>query len=369
MRFSGRIDPTPGRGRALLTGTVLVAAAVLGAAPAEAQEPACATPEARRFDFWIGEWDVANRHRNPRQPADTTWYETGDAVDRVYPILDGCAIVEHWEGYLSYDHVLGFSVRAWDPEKRAWVILLNWPGKNGPGFSTLTGTFEDGVGAFYREVRRPDGSSVRVRFRFADVTPESLRWDGYRSTDGGETWTGFWIMDFTRRDATTDRGLLVGPTRTVADRCDRERARAFDVLLGDWAGTETVHTAGGDSVAREIELSAWSILEGCAVMDLVTTTGDESERKRFRVRSFVPSQERWIQYSLDRAHPVFVRWEGPTAEGNDLTLVTDRGDGTLERTRWLDVEDDAFRRETAISRDGGASWTTRSTAALQRRGP
>lgn len=135
-----------------LNKTVVGTLLAVSVAPLFAGErPHCDRPEARQFDFWSGEWDVANRHRNPRAPEDRTWHDTGRGTDRVYPVLDGCAIVEHWEGHLVFDHVLGFSVRAWDPEKEAWVILLNWPTREGPGFALLEGRFEARVGPFYRE--------------------------------------------------------------------------------------------------------------------------------------------------------------------------------------------------------------------------
>lgn len=342
----------------------------------------CPAPEPREFDFWIGEWDVTNRQRNPAAPDDTTLYETGPATSRVYPILGGCAIVEHWEGDLVYGRVLGFSVRAWDPGRRVWTLLLEWPSPSAARFSTLDGRFEDGVGSFARE--RSDGSLVR--YRFLDIEPRSFRWEGAASDDGGRSWSRFWVMDFRRREPPGARALLNGPSRTT-DRCPSERARAYDFLLGVWRGEERRLAPDGTTrQTRVIALEAWSILDGCAVMDFVTYGSAErasgeaargpggAEREpggaapadRFRVRSFVASEDRWVQYSLDRDDPVFVRWSASTAE--DLVLTTTRGEEeTLERVRWLEVAPDRFRRDHAVSEDGGRTWRTIAEAELERR--
>lgn len=325
-------------------------------------EIACDAPGAREFDFWIGEWDVANRHRNPEKPEDDTWYETGLGTDRVHAILDGCAIVEHWDGALSFAHVRGFSVRAWDPEKRAWVLVLNWPSPRGPFFSVLEGGFEDGIGRFYNEVTGPDGNPVRVRYTFSDIGPDRLRWTGARSTDGGRAWRGFWRMEFRRRDPVADRALFHAPTRRIAERCARDRARVFDFLAGDWRGSEVPLAEPGEP--RQIEIRAFPILEGCAIMEFVRLGKGEADRKRFRVRSFLPEEERWVLYSLDRERPVFRRWESPDAE--DLALVSERPDGTLERIAWTPLSDDAYRRERSISEDGGSTWRPVARAEMER---
>lgn len=343
----------------------LVALGFARAAPAQTvREPACPAPEARQFDFWIGSWDVSNSNRKPAAPDDTTHYPTGPATDLVHSVLDGCAIVEHWNGYLSFGHVLGFSVRAWDPGKGKWVLVLDWPAARGASFGVLEGTFQNGVGSFYNDVTTPDGRSFRVRYRFSKITPTSLQWDGARSTDGGQTWEApFWIMRFTRRDPVTDRALLGVASRTVAKRCADPRARAFDFLVGDWAGKETP-ADGGE--ARDVEVHAWSILEGCAVMDEVTTGAGGAETKRFRVRSYLPGEERWVEYSLDRGRPGFVRWEGP-ADGTADRVLTSADGAPATRVSWTPDGPDAYARETAVSTDGGATWTPVSRAELHRR--
>lgn len=349
-------------------------ATVLAATPADAQPtpPACDSPEARRYDFWIGEWDVENHNRDPAE-FDGPLHPTGSATDRVHAILGGCAIVEHWEGALSWDHVLGFSVRAFDPERERWVAVLNWPSPAGAGFSVLEGTFEDGEGHLRAERTTPDGRPFRMWFRFADVAPDSFRWIGARSNDAGETWREFWTMEFRRRDPVSRAAVLNGPTRRIADRCSDERARALDFAIGDWAGEETIVGSDGREQTRPVAARVWSIMEGCAVM-VFEGEGEGPVDDAFRVASYVPAEERWVAWSIRRDDPRFRRWEGPTDAGKDGSLTSTGRvgeEGTAAdrrvRTTWTEFPDDRWRRETAVSSDGGATWRTVATAELERR--
>ena len=45
----------------------------------------CSTPEARQFDFWLGEWDVS-------------WGDGQHSTNRVEATLGGCVIQENFDG-------------------------------------------------------------------------------------------------------------------------------------------------------------------------------------------------------------------------------------------------------------------------------
>lgn len=335
----GGVDPTPGS--------------------AGVADRTCEAPEHRRFDFWVGEWDVTNRQRNPARPDDETLYETGTATDRVYTILDGCAVVEHWEGHLLPDrHVLGFSVRAWDPGRRTWVALLNWPGPAGPSFLTMEGGFADSVATFNSE--SPAGG--RVRYRFRDIEDDRLRWVGARRDPEEQSWSTFWEMDFRRRDPERDPALLNGPARST-DRCPDERSRAYDFLVGDWIGE--IENAEGS--ARPVTLRAWAILEGCAVMEFITVGEGDAKTERFRISSYVPQEERWVRYSVRPTSPALVRWEGSGEDPYALTRVTDVRGEPATRVHYRQIESDSFVRELRAPSDDPSGWTTVSRTKFRSR--
>lgn len=113
------------------TGTLilpLVAAAVLSE-PSVAQDAQdvhpCTTPEARAFDFWIGDWQIHQRILRE----DGTWLGL-EAKTSVSPAIDGCALIERWEGEVQFfwegmqapEPMKALSVRAYDPRTGQWYI-------------------------------------------------------------------------------------------------------------------------------------------------------------------------------------------------------------------------------------------------------
>lgn len=329
----------------------------LWAAPTTAQSsgeptPACPAPEARQFDFWIGDWDINNRHRNPQTPDDPSWFDTGAATNRVYAILDGCAIVEHWMGRLVFGTIHGFSVRAYDPAKEKWVLVLHWPRPTGGTFSTLEGVFRHGRGEFFSAYTNAQGEHVDNRYSFADIAPASFRWDSATSTDGRITWKPGWIMEFTRRDPLLDRPLFNGPAVDNA-WCTTPEARAFDPFVGDWSGTDEEAT---------VTVQVYPILNGCALMDFVEVQEAPRPYKRFRVRAYDATLGQWVQYAIDNRAPVFERAAGSFDDGT-ATLTT-QGDGALFRETWSPRAADTVRWTRESSTDGGASWTMVSQVEL-----
>ena len=159
----------------------------LWTAPATAQSndeppPACPAPEARQFDFWIGDWDINNRHRNPQTPDDPTWFDTGAATNRVYAILDGCAIVEHWMGRLIFATIHGFSVRAYDPAKEQWVQYAI--DNQTPVFERAQGSFEDGTATLTTQA-----DAALFRETWSPRSADKVLWKRETSTDDGASWT------------------------------------------------------------------------------------------------------------------------------------------------------------------------------------
>lgn len=311
-----------------LAGVLLASAvtgpAALAATPSEqADGVLCSAPEHREFDFWIGSWDVLNRNRPPEGDS---FYLTGRATDRVYAVVGGCGIVEHWRGMAISRFILGFSIRAWDPATREWLLVLLWPTTGEPSFGELRGGFRHGRGEFLFERHGPGDERVLNRFTFSDITANSLRWENATSRDGGQSWSGSWIMDFTRRDPVAAGGLWNGPTMTTR-RCPGEEHRRFDFLLGEWTAERT--DAEGREQAVTVELVR--ILGGCAVMERVRSS--DGSWRAFRIRSFEPDLGHWVEYGLDSERRVLVRREAKPGDELVFRDIQDTG-GAFTRTRW-----------------------------------
>lgn len=171
---------------------------LLGSCAAQGSAP-CGSPEARAFDFWIGKWAI----RQSILQADGTYLHF-PATTSVTRALDGCALVEHWEGTVQFfwegmnapRAMKGLSVRSYDPQTEQWSIY--WMDTRAARFeSPYVGGFADGKGEFYREWETPEAKQIG-RITFSGITPDSVQWSLAISRDGRQTWTTIWTMDMQR---------------------------------------------------------------------------------------------------------------------------------------------------------------------------
>lgn len=345
--------------------TALALATILTTAPrggATAGMPmqasfACDAPEARAFDFWHGEWKVNNRYLT-----DDGWQDAGTADVRVYPALNGCLTIEHWRGNLGSNDMYGFSARAWDEQASTWVLLLSWPPPGQAGFGTLEGTFRHGRGEFFSEGTDEDGNPRHTRFSFADISPDSFRWDQAFSSDR-ESWRTTWIMEYSRRDRFADPPIFVEPA-TNTGRCPGAEHRAFDFLLGEWSAEVTRPGAADAGEQQAARLRAVPILGGCAVIDFFETVDVDPALEAFRIRLYENAEERWLQYSFDTETRVFEPFEQDLDA--DGLVLTAQDEGQITRIEWSDVDTEAPTWTVEVSEDEGATWSTKTRVRLSR---
>ena len=156
----------------------LLTAATLAAA--QAPQAGCASAEARQLDFWVGEWEV-------------TWANGGKGRNRITRILDGCVILEQFDGNPG-TKLVGHSVSTFDRASKRWRQA--WVDNTG-AFLDFTGGLEEGRMVFAREAER-EGTKFRQRMVFEDVRADSLKWLWQRSDDGGVSWKTQWEIDYRR---------------------------------------------------------------------------------------------------------------------------------------------------------------------------
>ncbi len=311
----------------------------------------------RQFDFWLGEWDVVNRFWSAEQgearvPGAKLW---------VYETLDGDALVEHYRGSnWQGNDILGFSVRAYDPDKEKWVILLNWPAANAP-FWTMEGGFHHNRGEFFGETTTPDGATRINRYTFSDSLPGFYRWDGSFSLDDGVTWAHpSYIMEGVLRDESAepiDRAWLHGDD--IDERCPGDERRELDFTVGSWSGTASQLQDDGSWRDMPATLYCQSILAGCAVMSefaLTTPSGDVYEE--FDVGAYDSQLNQWVQYTLSSQSTSLKRYEGAAADDDGvITMFTTLPDGVIERVRRFPKSEAEFTWDASWSRDEGETWT------------
>jgi hypothetical protein len=138
-------------------------------------------PEARQFDFWIGEWDLA-------------WGENGHGTNSIIPILDGYVIQENFDGRPAIP-LQGLSVSTYTPSLGQWQ--QTWVDNSGT-YLDFVGGLEDGRMVLSRTVT-VGGKAIRQRMVWFNIAAGSLDWNWERSDDGGQTWQVLWAIRYTRK--------------------------------------------------------------------------------------------------------------------------------------------------------------------------
>lgn len=133
----------------------------------------CDTEQHRQFDFWVGEWRVENPE--------------GRLVgrNRIESILDGCALMESWQGGSGYN---GHSLNTWDPASGHWRqfwtdnhdLTLHLEGGWRDDRMTLEGTRSDG-----------EGREVTDRISWIPLEDGVVRQHWQQSVDGADFKTIF----------------------------------------------------------------------------------------------------------------------------------------------------------------------------------
>lgn len=148
-------------------------------------------PDARQFDFWTGDWQVAQRIR-----AGADWEEYPARSD-VEPVADGCLLIERWSGTVRFpwegmeepSALRGGSIRYLDLESGTWRI--QWIDDRANGFGPPSvGGFEGTRGVFMGTGARP------ARIVFDQGSGGAVEWR--LETPVGDDWLPIWTMTFTR---------------------------------------------------------------------------------------------------------------------------------------------------------------------------
>lgn len=146
-------------------------------------QPCAYNPEYRKFDFWLGEWNVSPTG-NPGQPA---------GVNVIELILNKCIIYENWTGANGYT---GKSFNLYNAATKKWEQI--WVDAIG-GIVKFEGEFQDGVLHYYADTFNRNGSSSRRHLQFIPQGPDQVRQFSQQSTDGGKTWSVEYDLTYVRK--------------------------------------------------------------------------------------------------------------------------------------------------------------------------
>ena len=288
---------------------------------------------ARQFDFWLGEWQVQNKHLRRGG-----WTDSGTAVARIQAVADGNAVLERWTGELGGDPLIGFSLRAFDPELGKWVIYLNWHGGQPVGFFVMHGERNgERIELF------PPGDKTSERYTFSLAHEGSSQWDNARTKDGGETWVTDWVMQFTRTapaastDAASARIEL--PPEAAAEF---EETRALDELIGAWTGSARFLQDDGSWAEGTLDTRVTSMIEGFGLLQFLDTSAGE---QTLTALGYDTQVSEWVAVRATNRELGLTRLAGTPGEGS-VSFTTD--DGSVVET-WTRESDDRYRWTRSIS--------------------
>lgn len=129
------------------------------------------TPEARQFDFWIGDWEAKGING---QLAGQSHIEI---------MLGDCVIYENWTSTLPNEYS-GKSFNFYNTATKKWQ--QTWVDDKGGILEFIDGEYKDGKMVF---VTHPDQNNQITRLIFYNLEPTHIRQQFEVTTDGGKTWS------------------------------------------------------------------------------------------------------------------------------------------------------------------------------------
>jgi hypothetical protein len=186
--FLKRRDILGGAMLALLYAANLWAQANDGSAPSSAPRPA---PEARQFDFWLGEWGLSWPGEQSGLPAG----QIGRGTNAITAILDSAVIQENFVDSAPKG-LRGMSFSVYNQRLGKWQ--QTWV-DNQSGYLDFTGEFKDGKMILSRKATTRDGKQIMQRMVWHNITRDQLDWNWEASQDGGKTWKVNWQIHYMRK--------------------------------------------------------------------------------------------------------------------------------------------------------------------------
>ncbi len=149
----------------------------------QAPPPPCSAPEARQFDFWVGDWDAA--------------WQGGKGTNHVVAKWDGCVIEENFDASGPEGNgLVGMSVSTYSPFLGKW--RQTWVDNQG-GYLDFEGGWEGDRMVLTRGAKDRQGNRFLQRMVWYNIADDAFDWNWERSDDDGATWKQNWVIRYTRR--------------------------------------------------------------------------------------------------------------------------------------------------------------------------
>lgn len=132
-------------------------------------QPCPENAETRRFDFWVGNWDVTSQGQK--------------IADSKISLIEGnCVVLEQ---YSQADGYSGESFNFYDPALKLWRQV--WVDRSG-NISEFSGQYRDGAMYYEGVTYSLSGTRMLRKMTLYNLGPDQVRQLSQRSTDDGQTW-------------------------------------------------------------------------------------------------------------------------------------------------------------------------------------
>lgn len=135
----------------------------------------CQSPEYRKFDFWVGDWDVHTPNGGPTVGHNLVTVEQ-----------DGCLIIEHWTA--STGKETGTSFNYYDVRDKKWHQLYLDNSGNAGAFPAMAGNLVEGKMVLISD----ESQSPVFRWTWYVLEPGKVRQMAEQSSDGEKAWKIIW---------------------------------------------------------------------------------------------------------------------------------------------------------------------------------
>ncbi|HET9727215.1 MAG TPA: hypothetical protein VFP28_09900, partial [Gemmatimonadales bacterium] len=314
-------------------------------AAAPAFGSACGAAPYRRFDFWLGQWEIED-FAGGEPPVDG-----GD--DIITSELGGCAVFENYAG----GGFVGRSMNTIDPVTGQWH--QHWSDNTGlvldlAGAPTAAGMLLEGD-------RPTPSGTIHDRIEWTARSSTEVRQLWQFSNNGGPLAVQFDGLYHKRASVTLDPEV---PTTACQDPAF-PAPRQFDFTLGRWK-VDLDGPLAEDDQGNGLRSTIATDLSGCLLEEKIT--GDDG----YEARVFSSGRRRtgqWFRTFVDnRGLRVFLT--GRQENGAMVLsgqLPTGGTSAADVRVTWQQLPGGRFRQDWQVTRDGGATWRRLLTATYKPR--
>jgi hypothetical protein len=315
-------------------------------APAGSIDGACGSAVYRKFDFWLGQWEIED-FGGGEPPVDG-----GD--DIITSELGGCAVFENYAG----GGFVGRSTNTVDPLTGQWH--QHWSDNTGvvldlAGAPTATGMLLEGNRPF------PSGGTIHDRIEWTPLSSTEVRQLWLFSTNGGPPAVQFDGLYHKRTSVVLDPEI---PTTACQDPAF-PAPRQFDFTLGQWK-IDLAGPLAEDDRDGNFRSTITTDLSACLLEEKITGAHG------YEARVFSTGRRRtgqWFRTYVDSCG-LRVFLTGQQENGNMvLTGQLPTGGTTAAdvRVTWQQLSRNRFREDWQVTRDGGATWRSLLSATYKPR--